>query len=531
MGSLALRFAAIADRPGDDEEQRLKHRFLILLGTMMSGGGLLWGTIAAINGMVWQSAVPYGYALLTVINFLVLSKVKRFGAARTFQMTISLTLPFLFQWLLGGFHSSGAVMVWAVLSLVGSLSFEDAGSSFRWLVLYWALTLGSGAIDGRLMAPPQIAQGNLQGLFFVVNFFVVNGVVWALTFFFVRRRHEAMLQLAEQKRLLEESQHALIQSEKLAALGQLVAGVAHELNTPLGAIRASVGNLRHAVGQALSEAPELLGRVAVEDRQRLIALLDIGATSSAAPKTSREERAARRALKKTLEAADVEQAATVASTLVDIGVDDVEPHLPLLRSADGAALLRSAYDFVSLKRNSENIGVAAERASKIVFALKNYAHPGGADGASTKGSLSANIDTVLTLYHNQIKQGVELVRELDDPGDVIARHDELNQVWTNLVHNALQAMEFNGTLTVRVTTDDEVATVKIIDDGPGISAEVQERIFDPFYTTKAQGEGSGLGLSICRDIVAKHQGTMDLQSRPGHTEFSVILPRGEIDGD
>lgn len=526
MNALVTRVAAIADRAGDDHEEKLKHRFLILTGVLMSGGGLMWGTLAAASGLMLQSAIPYGYAVATIVNFTFLNATKRFGLARTFQISISLLLPFLFQWSLGGFHASGCVMIWAMLSLVASLSFEAVGSAVRWLVFYLVFTVVSAMIDARLPVPDVLRDGHLATLFFAVNLTVVSSVVFVLTLFFVRGRHDALQMLEEKNRLVKESQHALVQSEKMAALGQLVAGVAHELNTPLGAIQASVGNLRHAVAQAVTEAPTVLGGLADEARAGFVSLLAAGAESSSSPKTSREERGLRRRLKTELTALSFADPSSVASTLVDIGIQDIGPHVTLLKSGDGDAILRTAYDFVSLKRNSENIGVAAERASKIVFALKSYAHPGGADGAAVQDKLTSNLDTVLTLYHNQLKRGVELVREFEDEGDVVARHDELNQVWTNLVHNALQAMDYSGTLTVRVAGNEDSATVTIIDDGPGIPEDTRARIFEPFFTTKAQGEGSGLGLAICRDIVVKHDGEMNVRSEPGRTEFSVTLPRG-----
>jgi len=168
--------------------------------------------------------------------------------------------------------------------------------------------------------------------------------------------------------------------------------------------------------------------------------------------------------------------------------------------------------------------VAAKRAAKIVFALKSYAHPGASSG-SQEGNLAENLDTVLTLYHNLIKRGVEVVRQYESDGVVVGHHDELNQVWTNLVHNALQAMDFDGTLTLQIRDLDDSVELSVIDDGPGVPEHVRPRIFDPFFTTKPQGEATGLGLSICRDIIERHGGTLSLESEPGRTAFTAVLPR------
>jgi signal transduction histidine kinase len=107
--------------------------------------------------------------------------------------------------------------------------------------------------------------------------------------------------------------------------------------------------------------------------------------------------------------------------------------------------------------------------------------------------------------------------------------DELIQVWTNLIHNAIQAMSEQGTLTIRVIQEQQQALVQIIDTGSGIASEISEQIFQPFFTTKSVGEGSGLGLSICKQIVDKHAGDIQVQSQPGETIFSVWLPLEETD--
>ena len=523
--SLVERIGAIADKPEDDAEERLKHRFLILTGAMMSGGGLLWGTLSGVGGLWVESSIPFGYTVATIINFAILARTKNFEIARAFQVFISLLLPFLFQWVLGGFQASGAVMIWAMVSLVASLSFEGIRTSARWLALFLALVIVSGIIDTSLVIPEEMHRLNARGYLFSLNLTVVCAVVFGLTFYFVRTRREALEALEKSHRELAASQHALVQSEKMAALGQLVAGVAHELNTPLGAIRASSDNLVAAVDASVAELPGLLARIDAPTRESLEGLLRAGA-GHAAPITSREERKARRAMSRTLEEDGVAEAASIAERLVDIGVYEIDGHAFLLQSPLRDELLQAAYDIVALRRNSDNIQMAADRASKIVFALKSYAHP-GAEGAEHEASVADNLDTVLTLYHNQIKHGVELVRDFSDPGRVVGAHDALNQVWTNLIHNALQATEYKGTLEVGVRADDTSVYVTVADDGPGIPDDVRERIFEPFYTTKAQGEGTGLGLAICRDIIEGHGGSIDVESRPGRTVFTVVLERSD----
>ncbi|NEP27660.1 ATP-binding protein, partial [Moorena sp. SIO3I6] len=146
-------------------------------------------------------------------------------------------------------------------------------------------------------------------------------------------------------------------------------------------------------------------------------------------------------------------------------------------------------------------------------------------GEKIDAQITDGIDTVLTLYHNQLKHGVDVYRNYDDSLPVIGCYpDELNQVWTNLIHNALQAMENKGTLTINVRQQDDQIKVSITDTGKGIPPEIQPKIFQPFFTTKPAGEGSGLGLDIVRKIVEKHHGHMEVDSVPGETTFTVSLP-------
>ena len=348
-------------------------------------------------------------------------------------------------------------------------------------------------------------------------------------------------QLQETLDELTQTQEQLIHNEKMSSLGQLIAGIAHEVNTPLGAIASSAGSVSKFLAQMVDQVPDVIQQLSVEDGVHFIAVLQLSLKESPL-RSTKEERKLRRSLIRILDQESIADSRTIADTLVDIGLDTetVAVALPLLRGPDSQRLLETIYKLSSIKRGIATIEVASERASKVMFALKNYSRYDHSNEPVTV-NLVDGIETTLTLYHHQIKRGVEIKRRYTDLPLVQCYADELAQVWTNLIHNALQAMSHQGTLTIAAqviawdrqingelktgaTEALEAVQISITDTGTGIPEEIRRRIFDPFFTTKAAGEGSGLGLDIVKKIVDKHHGHITVKSRPGETTFTVILP-------
>ncbi len=324
---------------------------------------------------------------------------------------------------------------------------------------------------------------------------------------------------------LKASQEQVLRSEKLAVMGKLVASIAHEINTPLGAIRSSAGNMEEGLSETLQNLPHLIDLLMEKEKILFFSLIN-QALNNKTYLSSREERQQRKLLKANLLELGVAEADTLSYRLASIGLyEGLSDFLPLLQHPQAGLIIQTAAHLYNQQRSVRTIGAAVEKASKIVFALKSYARQDDSQ-TKTKASITESLDTVLTLYHGQIKHGVELRREYDDLPEISCYFDELNQVWTNLIHNALQAMDYKGELRIAAKEQNGYVQVAVQDTGTGIPTDIQDKIFDPFFTTKPTGEGSGLGLDIVKKIVEKHEGKIWFETELGTgTTFFVRLPK------
>ena len=323
---------------------------------------------------------------------------------------------------------------------------------------------------------------------------------------------------------LKNTQVQLIQSEKLAALGQLIAGIAHEINTPIGAIKSSGENINESLSNSLINLPKIY-KLLSEEEIKLFVELITSTHKEGVILNLKEERQIVRNISKELENMGISNARNIASKIMQINVyKEWKNFLPLLQHSEMKFIINTAYSIAIIKNGTRNINLSVDKVSKIIYALKSFSR---FDQNETKvnASIQEGIETVLTIYHNQIKYGIELFTQYDNVPLIKCLPDELNQVWTNIIHNALQSMQNKGKLFIKIEKIKNDCVISFKDTGCGIPDDIKNKVFEPFFTTKEVGEGSGLGLDISSKIIAKHNGKIEFNSIVGQgTEFKIILP-------
>jgi signal transduction histidine kinase len=325
---------------------------------------------------------------------------------------------------------------------------------------------------------------------------------------------------------VRESTRLEQQRDRLAGLGKLSAGLAHELNNPASAAKRAAAQLRETL-KRIKDASHELGRRELTPTQKA----EIEKLESSF--TQRDELPP-----DALTMSDLED--KIDSLLRSHGQNDlwqlaaelaqrgIKPSAleSLFENLDAgtarAALVRIAAS-VEIASLLNEIESSTSRISDLVGAIKEYTYMDQAPVQNV--DVVKGLETTLTIMNHKLKRGVTVQRDyLPTPLLVNSFGSELNQVWTNLIDNAIDAMNGNGELRVRTYRDDGCVVVEIGDNGPGISPEVKAHIFEPFFTTKAVGEGTGLGLDTVQRIVRKHRGNIQVNSRPGDTRFQVSLP-------
>jgi PAS domain S-box-containing protein len=323
---------------------------------------------------------------------------------------------------------------------------------------------------------------------------------------------------------LKNTQKQLVQSEKMAALGQLITGIAHEINNPIGAINSSLYNIKSDLDSLKNSninTHEILLNLK-DDVKELYLELKRDIESNLDPANYLNHRQKKKSTREFFEKHNINNS-QLLDNLTDLNYFIIdEKYIELFKLDSINSLLKHFQLEMSINTNLRITQIAIEKVSKMLYALKNYSHI-NSNNDSIYTSLQNNIETVLMIYKSNLKD-INLIKNYNLDEDIHCFPEDLIQVWTNIIYNALQALNFKGEIKINTYKLNSNAIVEIIDNGPGISKEDQEKIFLPFFTTKNMGEGTGIGLDITKRIIEKHEGKISVESEPGKTCFRIELP-------
>jgi signal transduction histidine kinase len=328
---------------------------------------------------------------------------------------------------------------------------------------------------------------------------------------------------------IREFSQLRFQTEKLTALGRLSAGLAHELNNPASAIVRDVSDLYKKIHKTPERFKAVITmRVTPEETDAVNNILFSKLKNLNSIELSLLEREEKTdELLDWLEDQGIEEAEDIADTFVDFGVsvEELNKIHDIVQGRHMPALMWWIESTLSLEKLVCDIRDSSERIADLIGAIKTYTHM---DRGSARESINIHEgikSTLIMLKHKLRQKNIEVVKDIQlDLPPLKAHPGELNQVWTNLIDNAIDAMDKDGTLTIKTYQERQYLCVEIIDSGAGIPEEEQTVIFEPFFTTKPMGKGTGMGLEIVKRIVDRHHGTIRLESRPGRTCFKLCFP-------
>ncbi len=521
----------IGVNPEDDEETKFRKSILVSATILISIAAIVWGLIYLGFGEIFSSRILFAYTLLSLISLVILAFIKNFRLFRFTQLLMILLLPFMLMISLSGFISGSVVIIWGILAPIGALLCDSSRKAWYWFAAYILSVIVSGIIQ-----PGINYSNNLPGyiiiIFFVINVGAVSTIAFVALNYFVRQK-ELLIEPMKKNRELEQaySQQEVIlrQSEKLATLGKLTAVVAHELNNPASAAVSGAEHLKNYISE-LQKTQFKLGKLSLTDEQ-LEMIKNINEMFYEKSKQSNELNSITRnnlgnEMEEWLEGKGISNSWELASIIVNAGFTKEElanltriftnEQFPVVVSSIGNNFITSSL--------TEEIKQGAERITHIVKALKSYTYLDRSPVQSV--DIHEGLNNTLVMLRSRLNNGISVECEYSkNLPRILAYGSELNRVWTNILDNAIDAMNENGRITIKTYKENQHLVVEIKDSGPGIPEEFQSKIFDPFFTTKPVGKGAGLGLNISHNIIVqKHKGEIKVKSKPGETCFQIKLP-------
>ena len=566
---------ALGDKPTDSAEVREQHRFLIYMGIFMSGGGILWGSLASYYGLYLAASIPYGYTIATGLNFWWFHRTKHFACVRAYQVGMSLLLPFMFQIFLGGFVSSGAVMLWSMLAIVGSLTFLHIRTSLGWLALYLLGIIITGSLDSYARTHFATEKSHdIEVLFFVVNMLTISTIVLGLVIYLIANlrqvqenlitAYDATRELKEhlERQVIERTRELEVQfQESEAAFANLSEGlvIVPNDNGPMRANQALFSILGLPITSDMHLDPnnipnELLAtsRDSIEENRVICAeiFLDDGRLIEAVASPIQSTRPGALEMRDSVvvcrdvsaerQVEVMEEQLAISERMASLGTLAAgiahEVNNPLTYALGNVDFLLAdiksikdgkLVDFNEMMQSATDAIDGIQRVAHIVSELGQFSRPNPSETTQTK--LESVIETALSLANHQIRHKATVKKKFLEDGLVEVQSAHLVQVMVNLFVNAAHAMKHSDiaknriTVTTKRITDDQ-AVITVADNGTGMSPETQRRIFDPFFTTKT-AQGTGLGLAISQRIIHEMNGTLTVSSTLGTGSiFTIKLP-------
>ncbi len=528
--NLANRFAYDIN---DTESIRTEKYSIFLVAGATSIAGVLWSIMYyIIFGWGLTSFLPLSFSIIVGISLILSHTTRKHRIAIGAQIFCITYITAIIQWSIGSLTDSGLVLLWAFLGPITALMFYTIRQAIIWFALFLlniAITL---LLPIFFTTSIQAVSYGTRLFFTAANLSFASTIVFAFSSYYVNRA------IKEQKRtsqLLEtnlQQEVVLRQSKKLASLGQMSAGMAHELNNPASAALRGTEQLRKAIQELDVSSMEAMREPSSADqlslfekeinliRERAKAPLEFDPIEQA----DRENQ-----IESWLNEQGIDEAWQIAPVFVRLGYDKEKlvKFTGKISREESQNLIKMLSNRYIIYRVLEEIGEGTLRISDIVKSLKSYSYMDQAPMQSV--DVNKGLKDTLTIFSNKLKIGVNVIKEFDpELPHIEAYGSELNQVWTNLIDNAIAAIGKKGTIHIKTYQATSKVIVEITDDGPGIPPDIQSKIFDPFFTTKNPGEGTGLGLNISHSIITqKHKGSINVESVPGETRFKVELPMSD----
>lgn len=330
--------------------------------------------------------------------------------------------------------------------------------------------------------------------------------------------------LEESLNELRQSKAQLVQSEKMAGIGQLVAGISHEINTPAGAIAAAIDEINSDYVTLLKALMNIVKSIPLELQTTYFEICN---KTLVIPNefNTMEIRKIASEIEGELSKNNISDCRMLCKNLASIGfhAENVDEMMPLISSEFRSEIFESIFMLGMTRIHTRDIKIAIEKILSLVKALKLFSRSDQEQYTCT--DLHEDMDTTLMILKNRLKQGVTVIKEFDVIPKVECIAERLNQVWLNMINNAIEAMKGKGTIIIRIKPyGDEHVCIEFEDNGPGIPSDVLPRIFEAYYTTKPKGEGTGLGLYISHDIITHHGGSIDIETSEKGTLFRIVIP-------